>query len=432
MEFSKLLKRAGSTMLALGVCNAAVPFAQPTEAAAASDKVIALTFDDGPNTTTTNEILDLLEQYDAKASFFLIGDNINEESAVSVKRAYDMGCEINNHSKTHSHMAGMTVEEIQAEVNYVDERVYEITGEYTKFFRPPFIATSQTMYDAIEQPFICGFDCKDFMADVTAEDRANAIIGNAKDGLIVLLHDAAGNDQTVEALKTVIPTLQEEGYDFVTLTELFERQGETPRGDLLYNEVAEYPCANYSLHRNVFTGEATGDASWTGWSESAVLDGAELSELSDTFAIEVEYEGFYPPAIALQKWSGASPIWQSVQPSYYNGKRACFLASDLLPVFAQNDITFTDLDRITVVPYGGTMTMLRTDILVKENGSAEPLLGDVDLNGSIGVTDLVLLQKYILNLEPLTEAQVQNADMDNSKAANGFDLAILKRKVAKM
>ena len=53
-------------------------------------KLIALTFDDGPNTTTTNEVLDLLEQYDARASFFLIGDNINAESAVSVKRAYDM------------------------------------------------------------------------------------------------------------------------------------------------------------------------------------------------------------------------------------------------------------------------------------------------------------------------------------------------------
>ncbi|HAM69998.1 MAG TPA: hypothetical protein DCP68_10365, partial [Ruminococcus sp.] len=71
-------------------------------------KLIALTFDDGPNTTTTNDVLDLLAEYDAKASFFLIGDNINSASAASVKRAYDMGMEIDNHSKTHSNMSKMT------------------------------------------------------------------------------------------------------------------------------------------------------------------------------------------------------------------------------------------------------------------------------------------------------------------------------------
>ena len=121
-------------------------------------KYIALTFDDGPNTTTTNEVLDLLEQYNAKASFFLIGDNINAESAKSVKRAYDMGMEINNHSKTHSNMSKMTAEELQAEISFVDDKVTEITGEPTKFFRPPFIDVSQSMYDAIDLPFICGID----------------------------------------------------------------------------------------------------------------------------------------------------------------------------------------------------------------------------------------------------------------------------------
>ncbi len=131
-----------SLLAAAAMTIAAIP-AFP--AAAQETKLIALTFDDGPNTTTTNEVLDILEQYNAKASFFLIGDNINAESAVSVKRAYDMGMEINNHSKTHSNMSKMTPEEIQAEVAYVDEKVTEIIGEPTKFFRPPFIDTSDTM-----------------------------------------------------------------------------------------------------------------------------------------------------------------------------------------------------------------------------------------------------------------------------------------------
>jgi len=92
-------------------------------------KLIALTFDDGPNTTTTKDVLDILEQYDAKASFFLIGDNINDESAKSVKRAYDMGCEIDNHSKTHSNMAAMDADTVKAEIAFVDEWVEQITGE---------------------------------------------------------------------------------------------------------------------------------------------------------------------------------------------------------------------------------------------------------------------------------------------------------------
>jgi len=345
-------------------------------AATENDKLIALTFDDGPNTTTTNEILDVLEQYGAKATFFLIGDNINEESAVSVKRAYDMGCEIGNHSKTHAHMANMTPSEIADEIAYVDERVYEITGEYTKFFRPPFIATSQTMYDNIEQAFICGLDTRDFMADVTAQQRAETVISSARDGIIVLMHDAAGNEQTVEAVKTIIPELQSQGYEFVTLSELFERQGETPRGDLIYSCVAKYPCSDYSLYKETFSGEATGDSSWSGWSDTAVLDKTELEALGDTYAIEIEYSSADAPVIALQAWSEAS-FWSSVQPFYFNGERACFLASDIQAVLDANDMTLSQLDRITVVPYGGNMTMTKASILVKgeEDGS---LLGDIN------------------------------------------------------
>ena len=158
-KFRKLLI---TVLLSAVTAVSSIP-AMSVSGAEPETKLIALTFDDGPNTTTTNQVLDILEEYNAKASFFLIGTNINAESAVSVKRAYDMGMEIDNHSKTHSNMAAMSPEDIQAEIAYVDEKVIEITGEPTKFFRPPFIDTSQTMYDAIELPFICGIDCQDYM-----------------------------------------------------------------------------------------------------------------------------------------------------------------------------------------------------------------------------------------------------------------------------
>ena len=187
--------------------------------------VIALTFDDGPNTTTTNQILDLLQKYQVRASFFLIGDNINDDSAEVVKRAYDMGCEINNHSKTHSYMNEMSAEDIAAEVKYVSDKVEEITGQPTAFFRPPYIAVNDTMYENIDMPFISGMGCDDWNPQISTEARIKRVQRMAKDGLIVLLHDAAGNDQTVEALDTLIPYLLEKGYQFVTVTELFEVRG---------------------------------------------------------------------------------------------------------------------------------------------------------------------------------------------------------------
>lgn len=192
-------------------------------------KVIALTFDDGPNTTTTNEVLDVLEKYGIKASFFLIGNNINDESAKAVKRAYDMGCEIGNHSRSHSYMDKLTAEEIAEEVTYVNEKVVEITGEAPTFFRPPYIAVNDTMFETIEMPFIAGYGANDWEDRVPADRRALMVLRQAKNGAIILLHDAKGNSKTVEALDTIIPELQAQGYEFVTISEVFRECGAEPK-----------------------------------------------------------------------------------------------------------------------------------------------------------------------------------------------------------
>ena len=201
-------------------------------------KVIALTFDDGPNTTTTVQILDQLEKYNVTASFFVVGNNVNESTEPVVRRAYEMGCEINNHSKTHSYMNKMTAEEIRKEVQTTSDKVEAITGEPTKFFRPPYIAVNQTMYDSIDLPFICGYGSNDWDAKVSVEDRAGKVLEQITDGSIILLHDSQGNDKTVEALDILIPTLLEQGYEFVTVSELFYCKGVEVRSDtdVIYNE----------------------------------------------------------------------------------------------------------------------------------------------------------------------------------------------------
>ncbi len=190
-----------------------------------SKPTIAITFDDGPNATTTMEVLDILEKYQVRASFFLIGTNINNESAKSVKRAFDLGCDIENHSKTHSYMDKMTADEIKDEIAYVNNKVKEITGTTPKFFRPPYIAVNSTMYDNIDMTFISGLGCNDWDDKVTAEYRAKYLEKKAADGVIFLLHDAEGNSKTVEALDKAIPILLEKGFQFATISELFELKG---------------------------------------------------------------------------------------------------------------------------------------------------------------------------------------------------------------
>lgn len=426
MKLKNLVKPIICTAVSIGTMFCYLPYMDSEKINAEESKLIALTFDDGPNTTTTNEVLDILEKYDATASFFLIGDNINEQSAVTVKRAYDMGCEIDNHSKTHSNMPELTEEQIISEIEYVDNYVYEITGEYPKFFRPPYIDTNQTMYDVIDKPFICGVGCSDYMDSVTSKERADAVISSAKDGLIVLLHDSQGNYQTVEALETIIPTLQEEGYEFVTLTELFERQGESPKETMIYSEVAKYPCKDYTVYKNLFKGEVTGDTGWSEWSSTVVFDCEELEKLEDTYAVEVEYDGSFQPVIALQKWTDGN-LWCSVQPSYYNGEKACFLASDIQKALNENNTSLSEIDRISIMPYGGTMTLKSVNLLVRD--SSDPVIaGDVNADEKFNIADAVMMQKYLLDEGTLTNWKA--GDLYEDDCINIFDLCIMKKMLA--
>jgi peptidoglycan/xylan/chitin deacetylase (PgdA/CDA1 family) len=196
--------------------------------------MIALTFDDGPNSLTSPAVLDKLEKYGAVGTFFLVGDNISDDTAAVMKRAYEMGCDIENHSKTHSDMTKMTPDEIAAEVKFTDDKIFDILGVKPSFFRPPYIAVNDVMYEAIDETFICGTGVEDYEPKVNAKERAKRVLAAAADGLIVLLHDSYGNTMTVIALDTIIPELQKQGYQFVTVAELFGYKNVTPEEYNMY------------------------------------------------------------------------------------------------------------------------------------------------------------------------------------------------------
>ena len=198
---------------------------------------IAITFDDGPNTETTPRVLDVLEKEGIRATFFLIAQNINDETAEAVRRAVSLGCDIENHSVTHTAMDTMTPEAIRREVDECSDRIRAITGRAPEFFRPPYIALNQQVYDNVDLTMICGKGCQDWEQPVSAEERARRVLTTAEHGDIVLLHDFTGNEKTVEALKTSIPELKRRGFSFVTCRELFRLCNITPVRNRIYSNV---------------------------------------------------------------------------------------------------------------------------------------------------------------------------------------------------
>lgn len=202
-------------------------------------KHIALTFDDGPNTETTPLVLEKLKKYDIPAVFFLVGDNITPESAKISRAAFGHGCEICSHSRTHTAMPELTAEEIRAEIEFTDSKIKEITGTAPRFFRPPYIAVNDVMLDNIDKIFIAGIGAEDWLDEVTAEMRAEKILAQVKNGSIILLHDMRGNSKTVAALDLIIPALLNDGYEFLTVSELFTAEGINPKRGIIYSNVLQ-------------------------------------------------------------------------------------------------------------------------------------------------------------------------------------------------
>lgn len=190
-------------------------------------KLVALTFDDGPS-NITEQVLDILKEYDIVGSFFLIGQNVTPDKKPILERELAQGCEICNHSFTHNAMSEMSPEVIREEIKKTSDVIREMVGIETKFFRPPYIALSDAMYDNIDLPFICGEDSKDWDQSTTAQDCIDRVLHKVHDGSLVLMHDMKDNVETLKALPVIIESLRDQGYAFVTASQIFEYKGIDP------------------------------------------------------------------------------------------------------------------------------------------------------------------------------------------------------------
>lgn len=212
----------------------------PTEQNQHSDAIdpnkpmIALTFDDGPAGEKTARLLDALEQYGAHATFFVVGNKIAGDEEI-IKRASSIGCEIGNHTYSHSKLTTLDDAAIANEINGVVDTIKELTGQKMVTCRPPYGAIDERVTAIINAPIILwSIDTRDWETRNVAQTIAN-IQQNVQDGDIILMHDI--HAESVEAAIQIIPWLQQQGYQLVTVSELgyYKRGGLTK--DVRYGSI---------------------------------------------------------------------------------------------------------------------------------------------------------------------------------------------------
>lgn len=184
-------------------------------------KMVALTFDDGPSKFTP-KILDCLEANNAKATFFVVGYNIKPHSSV-LKRAYDLGMEIGNHTMNHKNLKTLGADGVKAELKDVSDAIAAVTGAKPALIRPPYGNYNSTVSSLAGAPLIMwSVDTLDWKTR-NADSTVNAILKNVKNGSVVLMHDLYS--QSAEAAVRAIPELISRGYKLVTISELAEAKG---------------------------------------------------------------------------------------------------------------------------------------------------------------------------------------------------------------
>ncbi len=195
-----------------------------------SEKVIALTVDDGPWPETTEQMLDIFKQNDVKATFFWIGKSL-ESSPDIARRVVAEGHAIGNHTWHHwyDQMDAATAAD---EIDRTAKLIYETTGVKTTFFRPPggVLNNGLAKYAKEQNYAVVMWSVTSADTDPRAQPSAfvNNVLKGAKPGAIVLMHDGGGDrSRTVKALPEMIAGLKQQGYRFVTIPELLEMQGQS-------------------------------------------------------------------------------------------------------------------------------------------------------------------------------------------------------------
>ena len=194
--------------------------------------MVAITFDDGPSKFTM-QLLEQLEAYDARATFFMVGTNVPKYPE-TVKKMKEIGCELGNHTTNHPRLINLDVAGIQYEINSTNQAIQSVVGEMPTLMRPPYGAVNEVVQSVVGMPLaMWSVDTRDWEQKDMAFVK-NYVLNAAKDGEIVLLHDI--HETTVQAVLQVIPELVNRGYQLVTVSEMAAARGVTLENGQKYYE----------------------------------------------------------------------------------------------------------------------------------------------------------------------------------------------------
>ncbi len=185
------------------------------------EKRIAISFDAAWGNDDTEELINILAEYEVPATFFVVGAWVDKYPE-SVKQLYDAGHKVQNHSNTHPHMPQLSTQQMVSELTACNEKIASITGETPTLFRPPYgdydNKTIETTESVKMYTVQWDVDSLDWKENATPESICNRVVNKVKNGSIVLFHNDA--DHTPEALPQILKCLKDEGYEFVFIEDL--------------------------------------------------------------------------------------------------------------------------------------------------------------------------------------------------------------------
>lgn len=210
----------GGVTVSKAVTAATEPRDIPIYSVETDEKKVAISFDAAWGNEQTPELLDILDRYDVKATFFLVGqwvDNFPE----SVKEIAKKGHDVENHSNTHAHMPELSLESMTEEIVSCNDKIKALTGKCPTLFRPPYGDYNNNVVGAVKnQNMYCiqwDVDSLDWK-DLSADEITQRVTSKLQNGSIVLLHNGAKN--TPAALPSIIEGIKAQGYELVPISEL--------------------------------------------------------------------------------------------------------------------------------------------------------------------------------------------------------------------
>ncbi len=187
-------------------------------------KVVAITFDDGPNPHYTRILIKLFEEYDAKATFYTIGQQLEEHREVAIA-AHEAGHELGNHTYSHPHLPELAYEQQLAEIMQTERLLIDITGRKPTTFRPPYLEFNETviaLIKSLDYQIISALNLKtEDWREPGVDQILNFTRAYVAPGSILLFHDGFGDrSQSMEAVRILLSEYTAQGFRFVTVSEL--------------------------------------------------------------------------------------------------------------------------------------------------------------------------------------------------------------------